>query len=669
MPVPPAPLVDSNPLLSYDFDTIELILEAYGIQKGYEGPFAQNALTQYFYPFQPLVPNLFAEDNIAYFLAQKGEITERRVCFLIKTPDQRPLAMMIQLTNMNKELAKNLYPKLVASELWKEGYLKEESQLKKAIQTLLNNPSVLNEFKGLYQNIHCLFMGSLATSALIEQLKPPLSKAYAGQLRLDCLDFPANNPSIVLTENIISMFFLGKTEEVDSAKAHSKHQKQFFQKTLQFYQDKSATITAALTHLSKYAILMEYRQKNEKGIYGNDWDAIEDLLDKDIELKKQIYTIKLNHPSQAIQYLSIDLIQRLLELKEDEEKFLECLNQEIKARHQQSKDWENNWRQTLSKESWFSYVWRGLKNVVKTLYQHSLVSLGAELTQWFGEPLMNWLGGFSFIQNIKNFAKQTIEKNQNRLPFAQRFSSLSETLFSPELLSAALKITGAGVGLVYSYFLGNYTLFRMMAVNLVAFKLNEYQQRRRVNDTKARVSDRYLTGKTLVRLMSISVTFLETYFTGRYRYFISALGGLAGSFGIEKLAQTLIPDLQYKEGEGTKDQVFSLLLLSTAGQDIGYSLTNFGVNIWENIATKFAIRDSIIEANSNAKYLLDFKLSAPSMLTDPRLWFNEDNPVEVEWHDHEGAYYKTFCQTKAVSYNTAHMECLPIVRQQPRLQR
>lgn len=655
----------------YTYRAIPALLQAYSIAQGPKGNMSCDEihpLDVYFYPFQGLQINMLLEDNIQYFLSQK-EIRPRRVAFLLLGANyNQAFALIIQPTDLSKEAAEKLRQTI--------------HQLKlDNVEDIRNNPLVLKQFKGLYRHLHCLFIGSPASSDLINQLKPLIQQAYTARVQLDCLALP-NNSEVILTEYILSMFKNGKTTDVDVPKTLMSHHQQclsVFIKALEMLKYKKdpnyPVIQEILIRIFKFAALEQKR--NELKIMPRTAEEMEQLLTNDRQLKKIIYCAEVNGLIDYVKHFNIDFLAHCI--GKESHALLEIFTKISEAHYQRILKWQDTWQEQIKKQDdgWLQKIWRRAKNVTQEFYQNSLVAFGAELIHWVGQPvvtLVKNVAGKNVVRGLKDFAERSVKWTVFALTLSPRLADnslrIAKKIIIAINISYALKAMGAGLGLVYSYSLGTYGLARMTIVSLGALKMSEYLKNESLNDKKAEWTSRpnTMSPSVILRILTLSLTFIETVYARQSSYFVKAMGGVAGSVGLTHFAKRWWPELRQAK---TDDEVFSLFLLSTAGHDIGYGLTNFALETWSNLSMKQAARSKVLEElkKFDPQNRLDIAInpSLLSQLLDPRFWFNEENPMEIDWHDIQGFSYQMHCQSRALSSNTVQMNCTSLSHGVPRL--
>jgi hypothetical protein len=661
--------------MTYSLKTIQAILMTNGISQGVQDGFScDEAKTShtYFYPFTVLTSTVLLEDSIAYFLSQKVKLSPRRVCFLLKGKDQQAFALVIQLSQPNLELADQLYQYLFKANLTTiEGVL-----------SLAKSSSYLKQLKQLYNSIHCLFIGSAATSALVQQLKEPMQQAYSGQLRLDFLDLPATHSNVVLTEYVLSMLKQGKTNNVDVDNIFSVHHKQclsaFIKKLEQIAAKETKEVkeikldypkmTEALTCLVKYQLLEQKRMEQIK-TNPNSSEEIEMLLAVDNQFKKAIYAFKIPDLTSYLRYLNLDMLT--LFLTTDNASLLEILIKTQTAHYQHIKQWEQDWQSRLQEQDryWLPYLWRGVKKTSRFLYQNSLGFLGAELMQLIGNPIISLIGSENVIQGTKELVQQTAKWTIFCFTLSPRLARASYektgrlmSKVTKEHIPTILKATGASLGLAYSYTLGIYPLIRTMLITSAALKISEYRKGEYLHEEKATVVSKQnvLSAGTWLRILSLTETLFETVYSGHGSHFIGTLGGVMGSISTNRLASYLSPTLKEPQ---TEEQAMTVFMIAWMGQNLGYILTSYTIEAW---LAKLVARERVLahlKALEKKGVMLDLEVKLPSS-ANPLLFFTATNPMTLIWRNQDGFFSNANCQIGAMGNS---LQCDPSVLEVPRL--
>jgi len=596
---------------SYTFETIKTILLAYGLKDNSNlsvlkpSRVSQTELIDiYFHPVRDLasLPNLLAEDNIAYFRAKKKKVRPRRVCFLLKRESEAPLALVVQWDGL-------------------KGLSAEGSDFGSASIAIANN------LKKLYGRIECTFIGSLADDTLMEKLKPAVENAIeieTGRVKLDFLPLPEHHPHVVLIEYIFSMLTNGETTKVDAEAAFIRHYQSCTKKlfdtlnsmnTLTLY----PKIQLAFIQLVKYKKLAEKRAvlfkdfneltKPNKSI---DREYLEDLIEQDAQNKTVIARTPKENINDYLNNLDWNFLIQLLGIEDQEGSWLEALTQAKERCHRQMRTEEERWNQCLKPPNtgWGAYLWHYAKRAVRYVYKKTL-------------PYFTAAGIHSIGQNLAPGKK--IGKNR----------------------ALILKVGGVSLGLGVSYFLGFRSLMLglALAINQIVFQVTRWWEGEGINEKEAefvlprRRYLRYLNPANLLTLYILGKDLIEIILIRQMLPIIRFGTSTFCRIAVPLLARVCIPTLRHPPGTiPTEAQASKLSLCGMGGFAIGYGISN--------VALKLKAVGDLLSAISHhpAPPFALAIVDRPNFATRPELWFNDDNPVRLILnHWASGRYFESNC--------------------------
>ncbi len=630
----------------------------------------------YAYPCQPLLPAMFIKDTINYFLARGKEVGNRRVCFLLGTL-KKPVAIIMQSSQINKTVAEKLHSLLHAKKLHTADDISKDAEC-------------LKLFRSLYKQVEGVLLGAGIQNSLVAQLQPFIVQTYENHVNFGFIEPPQVNPTIGLTEQIrIALkhgIEAGIKHTAITANVMAQHQKQcagIFLKALHNIKEKNpeqhTQVMSYLVMLFKYLALTLQRQQRY-GNLGNNLEELELLLARDKRAKELIYqgTIIVE---QSLNVLDIEPLTQLLLVKDHSEQLLKNLQDSHKSQLKMLHAWEVDIKNKIAAhDKRLPYLWRKSKKGVAFVYHNSFAHLGSELLHWVGRPVVKWVSDSRIVQSIKTFNQKVMKiivsgvtpphlANQS----AEAINYYLQQMSVPRLLKA----TGAGLGLAYSYYLGFYTLARMLGVSTFAFEVGEYLRQGHINDEKAIVvpPSRYFpSAANCVRIISVAFAVIETACAHDYQYLVNTVGGFTGSVTATTLGQWCLPELRVAPGQPpTEDQIFGLFLLSVSGQNLGYSMASLATDTWSTVSAKLAAQGRALkelETRVEQGEIADLKIEVPSMLLSPSLWFNGENRLNVEWRDvRTQLFSRADCQIRTLDTfpRSSELDCITTQMGPPRL--
>jgi len=476
--------------------------------------------------------------------------------------------------------------------------------------------------------------GGVEDQALILLLK----NLCAGKIQIQRQILPSEASLVALTENIVQIFSSSRTQSFSSEQAYQRHIKQRLLCAFDLAKVDKAAIAESLLILRKYQLLSRERIKREQGIDKQDHEGIRALLAFDRQVKQVLFRVEqLSSPAEGFSAVSESIVAQLVGT--DVANWPPILLEARLGAIREAQHWEEEWTKLLQHQSWSSYVWGRCYQLAKQVYQGSFVALGSELFQWMGKKVMRTV--------------------PNAIPSSQGFGRWQE----PGLW---FQISGGSVGLLCSYWMGSYTLCRMALVNLATVGLHEISLHYRMQDDSATLRSLRFDIVTYSRLTSAVVTLSEAMYFRDGRYVVRGLSGIGGSLGATQGVNYLFPSLG-QDQQRSEDQVYLKLFVSTAGHQLASSLSEFGMNVIDRVQQKLALQAFVVSELEQQPELQDVEVRMRSLAMHPELWLNEHVPMEVEWHDAMGWYYRTFCEARVIAQNRGEMECTPFERSVPRL--
>ncbi len=421
----------------------------------------------------------------------------------------------------------------------------------------------------------------------------------------------------------------------------------------------------------KYLILHHNRNINHKLPRNRNFEILQTLFNKDKLVKISIYHQKIEDLRPFFKMLDPGPMAILLKHLDEPSTLIKQLEHSRQVQYQKLKEWETALHQELTaSETWRAYLKRKGKTAANFIYERSLMRLGADLLHWMATPMAAELCNSETALGLKNRTKQAVKSGAEYFNLSAsnlaRVEHSMEYLLSQQQIPRMIRTVGFGVGLYYSYTTGIYPLIRMLATSTLALKVIEYVQKIEVNDAAATVklpNLNYRTNTRILHIVSLFTALLEAQYAGNYDAFVLAVGGVVSTEAGTRMAIQYWPELQIAPGSRpSENQVYTLLLLSVALQDLGYLVTGFGSNIYNTIRIKerdqeyvaSILRSFIVKENQE---FLD--ITMPSVRWNPLQWFNEENAINVSWRNgNTGLFFRSRCQIPFSRYQIPlHADC------------
>lgn len=651
---PPGPQIPP-----YTLRNITTLLVAHRITQGLQKHLSKDATQKYeiyFYPVQGLEPDMLLKDSILYFLS-RNEIINRRVCFLLQGTGSTPLALIVQLGQVNSRVVDELQRQLNARNI-----TSQQSELK-AFGEILNWTDGVNLFKQIYGHIQAIFLGSSAVAGLVQQLKTPFEKAYAGKIHLGFKGVASVNPTVQLTDDILQMLRCGETRSVPSVQLFSEHREICARDLLASLQgslqpNQYQSILGIIEILLKYLTLEQQRKQYPSP--ENTIDALEGLLELDLQVKKSIYSKRLNshEMQQGLRQLELSSITDMLALLDKPSLLSQQLEQACTRSAQNIQAWEVALQKRIQEQStWLPYLWNKSKRATKFMYQNSLIPLGAEGIHWMGQIVANLIPN-PVKTEAKAFAQTSAKWAVLCFTLSPRLANKSHhvmgKLLNPKNISLALKTSGAALGLMATGAQGIYAATRMLGITTITQYCYNQLNLPRVIKEKATLIPALLQLSPihLFRFFNIVAAFFETLYFRNPQLFVHVLSGMTGSLITTNLAQKYLDALKPKSGQRpNEEQVYILFLLSIAGYDIGRGIGEYSYQSFLSVYNRYQLRARVIEQLQTLaleQQVQDFTIEPEGIENtnpaNPLLWLKiSAEKVKWTWRGREGIYHHADC--------------------------
>lgn len=644
----------SLPIPSYSFSTIVNLLNV--LHKEKEQIVIAKALDPY----------LFLLDNIRYFLKYREQASHRRVCFLLPGLNQEPLALIFQLSQLNKTQISKI-----------QEWLQDEKT--PHAESLAKEAKYQQAFQQLYGHVQTLFLGSHATDNLIKQLIIPFQLAYTGKVEITFKPPTLINPHVAFVDDCIQMLLKGETRElptVDVYKQHHAHCVSILMSAINATNDYQKLIQEQAIILFKYMMLKNSREKY-CSIKGNNLYDLEQLMAKDQRIKTTIFSS--NIVDLEVFFIALDLIPLAImaSLAHEPQQLL----QKLKESQMQQQKLIENWEQDLQSrikmlnKAWFPYLQKQSKKIANFMYQNSMVSLSAEIINWVGQPVISSIPE-SWKFQMKDFALSSIKWATLCFTLSSRVARKSyhvaDQIFNHSDTSfGVLKLAGASLGIMMIGSEGLYSTVRILTTSAITLFLIDHFNQLQFIDAKAMVKRRYrfqVDSIVLYRSLSLITSLFESLWFKEIQPLIYLMGGMSGSIVAVRAAKKLFPELRVLPGQlSTPDQTHFLFLISLAGHQFGYVISEYGYNFVASIIFKHYLQQQVIRQlreQAAEQQVADLVIESSYIPASPWLWFTASKQLRVEWRGRNNFFYHADCnineiKTKSIATATeTTLECV-----------
>ncbi len=592
--------------LDEDVDRIQRFLVKYHIICGIPETFSENAPDVYFYSFQSkLTADQLEEDSYQYFLRRGGDLKERRCCFLT-LHQENIVALVFNLRNPKSEEAKKLYV---------GGEIKDKS-------------CFLRARKELYGNIDVAWVGRRQTQEATREVLALLKDVYKTKIVLNFIFFDDNR-------NRLDQLGIACLKWLQPETLQKIHRQNMIRHLLEKINIIDASIRMDLEKklavVAKYYILIKEANALDKKTDKSDPEQTLIMMSNYENYKKKVYQAVLK-PNECLNLLPLFILERLSvarvsvwpdTLSEIQSKALaECMI------------WEAEKKKLLSRLTWPRAIRHKGEEALNFLYQTSFIVFGANLILWLIKPI------------TKHF------------PGKQRMVRRTESI---------AYWAGGGLGLIYCYYLGNYSMVRMACINLVAHKVNAYQDERCIDNKTASYKEPLFSSIGTFRAVNAVAMVIESGYTGNYRYLLQGITGLLGNVGSVRLLQSVYPEFSQSEGRVSEKNQFVLFAVSVIGNSLGHQLSILGLQMRDRVVHKQLMALDFLQNLRMTSGVMDAEVRTTSNVTWQDTLFEDSAAIEAEWHNRSGTYFRTFCSLFPISQNTIEVTCTSATEQVPRL--
>lgn len=467
------------------------------------------------YGVKSVSAKLIAKELQKYFIQNKTEIKDRKVCFLwshVSSLSTFSNALIVDYAEVNQ---------------------------KKLGKYVVNNLSE-KVLKKLYSKVHFSLIGNFTTME-IHNWERQLS-LLGCSLQTVYPIAPQNSDTIFV--ETVSQLLQGKVgTQIDPMQAYIDHQlycaRALIKKLQQLRADHPEAyqkIDAVLKRILKQGILIGHR--HSINLLGADRNQLEQIKAQDVLLKKMTYQHAFTDCMPYFSRLSMEAFGDFLRLEESNES-LASLEAVAAIKLKEIQQWEAELQTALKKPASITVQVKGwMQKTGQIIYQSSLLGLIVELSYLLSSSLAEY------------FPKKT------RLP--------------KEKLLIGFKVMGGTLGIVCTYFAGFYGFLRTLVMVSSAQQLKAYLAGEIVDDATARVNLQqkiYFTELTaFIRLVGLTIAGVEGLVTRNPSPLISAVGGMAGSMAVVALTQKNL----------LEDKKVLLLLMSMVGYEGGVICAKYG---------------------------------------------------------------------------------------------
>lgn len=647
----------SPPLPAYTVEQMTGLLKMQEIPDKPAGLLPQDEAKQvmiYAYPAQPIFLDTLLKDTIVYFLAQGEAASNRRVCFFFKTHAGLPLALILNLTQFNQPIAQQLRALLNSKNLHTP-------------EAVMASSEAVTLCQQLYGDVQGILLGSPSfpeNQDLADQLKEPIKKAYARSRPL-FLPFNARqNPTVVMVDQVLHKIRHGVETEPENRPSHERwlaHKKLYVQSFLLRLStmkseapDQHAKIIACLEKLFKYLALSIQRSHCHGIVQVGATSTQQDLallLETDEQKKAEIFSRNIEERDLETHLGTLDLMPliQLLDSAKTSQALLKALQTSCEHHLGEIYKWEVDIEARMKKlnKRWLPYLWHRGRALFSFALDASFVRLGAGVFSLLAKPVISLTKDNT---RVKKWAEKAIKKTVLFITASpDSAEEVANLLLRQDHIPHVLKFTGAGLGLAASYYMGFPFWARTISVTGIAYKFMQYCRQQQLDDEDARIGAAPSARQCLI-VTQLLFSALHTYFTQNYQYIVSALGGTAGSITLTVIAQWYIPKLRLAPHQRpSQEQAYALFMLSTMGYTLGSATATLSHNIYLKVQDRHDAMAELYRGSHRVMdtpegYLKVFHAETPAVMKNPRLWFNDDNPIRIIAHNAKGEFFSSDCE-------------------------
>ncbi len=232
---------------TYAPETALMILQNYGVSIG----LSPNT-DIYVYPLAHVFPvNSLLEDTIRYFLLKGDAKTDRRVGFQMQSDAGEFFFLMLNLSEWQDEVATDIRKQL-------DAWIKEQGEDKgvaqdEVIKYILSLPELAEKFRHLYAKGEAVVVGMDVDEALVEKLKPLVTRAYSLEISLNFLP-PENGEyrDVHVVQDALTLLRSGEVKrEIPSVDVFNAH-RSMCKRALQVHETNLQACEKALRNLNQY---------------------------------------------------------------------------------------------------------------------------------------------------------------------------------------------------------------------------------------------------------------------------------------------------------------------------------------------------------------------------------------------------------------------------------
>ena len=656
-----------EPLLKplYTIKQIETLLKAYGIPvlpaKGLKPDDIKKLATDneghvevYGHAYQPLQDDLFLHDQIHYWQIKKGRLENRRVTFLLKAANvKQPISVIVELTSPNIHLAGTAW----------------QAYGETPTSDLLSKRIFTSQISTWYANTRIIVLGAASNKTQVDALASAGKKAFQGRISLDFMDIaPSPMASLALLEMTLSLLFHGQGRPIDAATAVKEHRQRSIQAVLKQINEYALNsppvhriIELTLRTLCKQNQLI-LSQTKKHSLPGSDRDSLLKRQQLHNYIKRNLYQLALPDTEQLLGGFSLQDLLLLLDAP-DGVGFLQILNEKKSDNRRKILSFEMELQESINSKplTWRHWAKVKAKDMAVFGYQHSFVAFMKEIFTAMSVLVLEDVSEEQLKQVI-NSSVNTVERltylltrSQDR---AKRYSNkFKDYLGNPSIpsLPGSMGVFGSLLGLGLQWNLGPRVLLDMIGVSLISARLVNAQQNWQIQEESAELREELLKPSNIYRLNYFLLGMIEGGITGNYSRLFGAMGGVAGSVTVEKLAKLFL--VRKPNVNDTPESIEARKTLVTLFALCGSALGNVGGAFVYRTRESYLQRTTQREVlNSVIQYVqensdISLEAEAPSLLR-PSLLFSFSNPVRLTWQQ-EGIAHDAQCDIQSMPILTS----------------
>ncbi|PHQ79788.1 MAG: hypothetical protein COB66_06160 [Coxiella sp. (in: Bacteria)] len=645
-------------MIDYDASAIVSFLQIYGIKLKPQGLNTVEELPgevgqpnelphHYFYPSATKFPiNSLIRDTVDYFSHTKGMIKDRRVGILIQSADGRLMALAVNLSKPQMNMAKSLKEDV--------DKLKDTST-----NTLLKNQELVTRFRQLYAKAECVLLGlnmkGNQDAPIAQQIGSLIGAAYAIKLIHFNLIPLATQPSNAILFNDLLTVFKHGAFMPNAIKAMINHRPHVLKA-----QQRAAIIDPFIKRLEKIKSMSEdlYQQFSDEATkfhrhhlivqWRNQQHPV-DLAQYAI-FKQNTYTAPFNL-EQFLRESSIDVLLPLV-IQEQAVGILQLLQLYEQNVLKDLEAWEASAKEELEKTKKTDlksklYDWLKLPAVLA--YQSTLIPVGGEVIPLLMKEMDKSLDEEgSWYRRIKGYAQHGLQQASKGLAYGMTFSDDLSERFSQRVLTtmssrSARQVSGGLLGLYFTYLLGVYTLLRTFAFVALTQQLFRYGYTQHLDNATASVSPakfKDIPLHTLGRMVGVMIGIAEVAYRGNAAQLLVCLGGYAGSLCAVKLTE----DPRQQPSADDKTIAF---LSSQGGQQLGRAVVSLMLLMYITLDARNQRRELFLDyfrGQAENSGLEDVEILFPNWIFNVWNLMTGHDPVGLTFSNpRDGLFYNGNC--------------------------